>query len=499
MNRRSRWVAPKDDGQVLIDPPCEALGSLLSENRQRVAHPSVFGTPLQEWRRTWRQGDSHAPWVVTGHQPDWVHPGVWLKHFAVHHFAQRLSGRSMHVSIDTDVPKGATLALPRFGRDPHDVTLHTVAYDQWETETIWSAISVREPQRFLRFPESVAPITRSWPFQPILTEFWRRLSRWALGTSPIRLAALLNAVRRSFEAEWGVRNEELDAHELWEQNARPFFTALVRDLPRFRDVYNKAVRTYRQRYGVRSRQHPVPELVEVDGYLEAPFWFVQGGRRLRGFWRRDEGHWQVRIGSWESPRFADQGCLVQNIVEEWGFQVYPRALLTTLMLRLFLADLFIHGIGGAKYDEVTDDIIRSYFQIEPPEYLVVSGTLRLPFPLFPSTENDFRRIHEHLRQLRWHPERFLDHRTSWVEQKERWLQYQPRTRADRKTRYRELLELTESLRPLVEPQRLATQTRLDRIRAELAANALLSRRDFAWIFQPAERLRHFCTQLTHTA
>ena len=31
-----------------------------------------------------------------------------------------------------------------------------------------------------------------------------------------------------------------------------------------------------------------------------------------------------------------------------------------------LSDLFIHGIGGAKYDELTDEIIRRFFGIEPP-------------------------------------------------------------------------------------------------------------------------------------
>ena len=36
----------------------------------------------------------------------------------------------------------------------------------------------------------------------------------------------------------------------------------------------------------------------------------------------------------------------------------PRALTLTLFARLCVADFFIHGIGGGKYDEVTDRIIR---------------------------------------------------------------------------------------------------------------------------------------------
>ena len=37
-----------------------------------------------------------------------------------------------------------------------------------------------------------------------------------------------------------------------------------------------------------------------------------------------------------------------------GVKIRSRALITTLWARLVLGDLFLHGIGGAKYDQVTD-------------------------------------------------------------------------------------------------------------------------------------------------
>ena len=37
--------------------------------------------------------------------------------------------------------------------------------------------------------------------------------------------------------------------------------------------------------------------------------------------------------------------------------------------RFMLGDLFIHGIGGAKYDELGDEIARRFFGIEPPGFL----------------------------------------------------------------------------------------------------------------------------------
>ncbi len=75
-------------------------------------------------------------------------------------------------------------------------------------------------------------------------------------------------------------------------------------------------------------------------------------------------------------------------LEAEGFKVRTRALTTTLFARLFLADLFIHGIGGGKYDELTDAIVRRFYGFEPPRYLVLSATRWLPLPSFPVTSDD---------------------------------------------------------------------------------------------------------------
>ena len=48
-------------------------------------------------------------------------------------------------------------------------------------------------------------------------------------------------------------------------------------------------------------------------------------------------------------------------LEAHGFKIRTRALTTTMFARLFLADLFIHGIGGGIYDELTDRIIERYY------------------------------------------------------------------------------------------------------------------------------------------
>ena len=97
---------------------------------------------------------------------------------------------------------------------------------------------------------------------------------------------------------------------------------------------------------------------------------VAEGNRL--FARVAGDRLDLRCGTEAWPTLPRDGKRTER---EWprleaeGFKVRTRALTTTLFARLFLADLFIHGIGGAKYDELTDAILRRFYGFEPPRFL----------------------------------------------------------------------------------------------------------------------------------
>jgi len=50
----------------------------------------------------------------------------------------------------------------------------------------------------------------------------------------------------------------------------------------------------------------------------------------------------------------------------------------TTFLRLMIADQFVHGIGGGRYDQVTDRLIAAHFDLEPPRFSVTTATLYFP-------------------------------------------------------------------------------------------------------------------------
>ena len=57
----------------------------------------------------------------------------------------------------------------------------------------------------------------------------------------------------------------------------------------------------------------------------------------------------------------------------------PRGGITTLLLRAYCSDLFIHGLGGGRYDVFVDALAKEYLGEELPNFVVASETRHL-FP-----------------------------------------------------------------------------------------------------------------------
>src|SRR5205085_227153 len=89
--------------------------------------------------------------------------------------------------------------------------------------------------------------------------------------------------------------------------------------------------------------------------------------------------------------------------KDWAIR--PRALTLTLYSRLFLCDFFIHGLGGAKYDVITDGLIRRFFGVEPPAYACVTATLRLGLDAPRVNAADRQRAVRQMRDAKYNPQR----------------------------------------------------------------------------------------------
>jgi hypothetical protein len=269
----------------------------------------------------------------------------------------------------------------------------------------------------------------------------------------------------------------------------------------FHDTYNEVVRAYRREHGIRSRNHPVPDLAVEGDWLEAPFWAWRSGqtRRSRLFVKRTRDTWTLRLGASEGPQLP--AAQPERAVEAWraleaqGVKIRSRALTTTLFARLFLADLFIHGIGGGIYDELTDLILESYFALPAPAFLVLSATILLPLPRYPEASAVWRRCRRELRDLTYKPEQFLAlpdpsaEIQALVSAKQDWIRRDGATHPARIERFRHLQALNARLRPWVQPQVTRVQAKLAELRRQQQWDAVAARRDYAFCLYPAEKLR----------
>jgi hypothetical protein len=275
-----------------------------------------------------------------------------------------------------------------------------------------------------------------------------------------------------------------------------FACHLLEQLPRLHALYNGSVRDYRRQNGLRSRNHPVPDLQQDGDWLEAPFWAWHPGQARRGrlFARRTAAAIELRVGAERWPALPLTGLVDAWMARPPEWKVRTRALTTTLFSRLFLGDLFIHGIGGAKYDELTDELIRRFYGQEPPGFLVLSGTWLLPLPRFPATAADCRRLRDLLRDVRWNPQRHLPpgvlpEALAWAEEKQRWIARPEANRRYRRERFRALRSLTERLQPFLGEREASLRKDVAACAWQMRQNAVLGRRDYSFCLYPEAMLR----------
>ena len=461
-NRRYR--APTDNGAILADPPIPQWAGFTKTNSAslHVAFATLRNAAREELAGLLQLPETPKGFVLTGHQPELFHPGVWVKNFALNRLARATGTLPLHLIVDNDTIKSASIKVPH--RGDNAVSLQSVSFDQFVGEIPYETCPIHDATKFARFPEELRTLTRRWKFEPLAFQHWPSDNALSLGER-------FSHARRHLERTWGCNNHELTVSQLCQTQAfAKFVTLLADDHTRFRDCYNKAVQGYRHEHGLRSKNHPVPDLQDD----ELPFWDVHGnGQRTR-----------ATVNALSLPS-----------------SLRPRALALTLFARLFLSDFFIHGIGGGKYDEVTDRIILNYFKVKPPRFAVLTATLHLPFENVPNPAESIAEAEHRLRDMHWNPQRTIDDpdlARLFHQRRKSVIAEEPSDRAGRKRWFRKLRELVEEQRFAITDQLQAEEKQLRKLHRSAEANAILTRRDYPWVLHPAEqRCDLFCNSFSH--
>jgi hypothetical protein len=482
---------------------------------------------------------------VAGHQPALFHPGVWAKNFAVHEMATRTGGLSLNLSVDTDLMTGTSIRVPAKSAAGSEPRIERVAFDADRPRGPWEENAILDRSLFESFGKRVCDKMAAWQVTPVLREQWpdavRASQRFTL------LRDCLIASRLRLERRWGVTNLELPISRMCELDPFLWFAShILAHLPRFVAVHNQVLAEYRQVNHIRSRTHPVPELKSKGDCFEAPFWVWRKGDSVRSrvFARQEGREISLSDGKSEFARVrltpdCEACCAVEVLrkLPEQGIRFRARALTTTLFSRLCLADLFVHGIGGAKYDEMTDRIMCRFMGVTPPGFLTLTASLYPPLSENGSiTAEDESRHVRLLRDLRWNADRQLesireraerraldlsrldasadDETRALIAQKSALIAALNSARsqseldaADKRTRFRthssenferfrQMQELNRRLAEKAGPLAQRVSDELAQIRRSLATHSLLHDREFPFCLYPEDKLRRLMGSLS---
>ncbi len=400
---RKQLATPRRHGQVLVEPPAAA-----QRNSLTAAHDdgTLLDRPLAAVRRDLRRRLGWSdPVVITGHQAEFIHPGVFAKTIAAAAVTPP-HGTGVYLTVDSDTPKTAALPVPLV----HDRSLRLRRLGLPDVDPRLplegqAPLSRRRWQNWFAEVRDLLPGPADW--------FDIYVAGWLAVPDGGRLADAFVAAQRACEASLDIRHEHIATSELsaWPE-FRAYLLHIARDAERFASLYNDAQQAYRARHGVRTVQRPVPPLQIAAARIELPFWVRRAGG-LRQRLAVSRGRRVMLLAGGEPigplPETGDWSAALEPLeCERDGWQLRPRALTLSGFARLVLGNLFLHGIGGAKYDELTDAFTGAFWGRPPEPLACVSAALLLDLPHDPQAAAKRDAARRRARDVRHNPQRQLE-------------------------------------------------------------------------------------------
>ncbi|MBU1428731.1 hypothetical protein KKB07_07750 [bacterium] len=447
-----RFFKVPQNKQIFFYPSADKMGSLLEENKKIFSKYSftILNQPFREVRENCRKeviqralkfskkfdpdieekiNPAYQYIIQTGHQPVFFHPGIWIKNIFLNELLKSpLLEKSLGLNIilDNDICKDLDLSLPALSSNGNLIVEEisflsstltpNLPFEEYPCPSL-ELISkfTRDVIRELKSLESEnKDISNNFKnFTQCLENSSRFCSQnYTRGN----LGEFLGLARRLYEQEIEPAYLEIPFSQICDSDEfLSFFLEIIKNIKSFSEIYNKKLDEYRKLFKIRNRAHPSPNLMIKENFIEVPFWiWREGDQRGKIFILNEEEKNYLYNDSYgkifliEEDGFKSLFSL-KTLLKDRGLKIRPKALLLTLYNRLFVSDLFIHGLGGAKYDLVTDEIIREFLKVEPPHFLVASCTLYLNFKSSPSA-SDFKisTLKKEIRDLEFNPQRYID-------------------------------------------------------------------------------------------
>jgi hypothetical protein len=373
------------------------------------------------------------PFVLTGHQPSILHPGIVYKYDETLSFAASQHATAMAIVMDLDTGSAGEFLVPR-ASDAQGVLTSPWPVAGMIVESISSSEGlflkqcIRATGELDDLTERITSGLRSCQagdaadrFASVMTTY-RKLA----GCSAVMANSI---VRRAHGLSRGML--ELPMSELCDvTDVQRWLAQIALEGRSFHHAYNETLNTWRRQRRLRNPANPFPNLDRDGERYELPLWRADLQNQTRhAVWAEFSSSGTVTLFANEE-RFAQLAGDERSMSLAYGptSLLVPRGALITILFRLICSDLFVHGLGGQTYDQFTDTLIQHYFGIAPPAFAVASASRYL----FESERKRLEQLDQlavHRRQVEHHPEKYTgqgwlsveveEQIAPWMDQKQR--------------------------------------------------------------------------------
>ena len=445
------FTIPKKNEEIFIDPAYEDIPGLIDLNKERFQsyYFNINGIPFSQFREQVRSEtlkkagkysdkiwalcsnlniagteniscvkDSYTPKndiIQTGHSPALVHPGVLIKHSLVNSIAKKVNGIGINMVVDNDAGNNNCLNIP----DINDLysSVEKMEYHPGIRNLAFEETRYVDSTQLPTFKERILKSLHNPDMKKAFEDFMNMAIK--LSGETLQFSDLFTYARYAFLTGFGINNLEVPVSHISETDSfLNYFLYITANAKSFVRIYNAKLREYRRLKKISSKANPLPDLMEKGFVVEIPFWM----------WKRDEPRKSLFASMSNDSRisiicenkivehfdFGGRNRSTDNlknlerlkILISHGIKIRPKAIANTMYSRMFFSDLFIHGIGGAKYDLITDEIVRAFFGVEPPEYATISATMHLPYKPFDVSKENVNALKHVIKDMGYNPDRY---------------------------------------------------------------------------------------------
>ncbi|MDR4498156.1 MAG: hypothetical protein MRK02_09590 [Candidatus Scalindua sp.] len=532
------FTIPNNDKEIFIKPAYKEIAGLTALNKERFHsyHFDINGKPFSQFRervraetlkkareytkRIWSlctkleiTGDENFFYrndaytqetkiIQTGHAPVFVHPGVLIKYALVNNIANKVEGVGLNMIVDNDIFHSNSLDIPNINglcttleKIPFMTRMHGTAFEEIGNTKQTELSSLRKKVlQFIHNPEMERTFTE---FMNIMITLNNHIQPYC---------DLFTFTRHVYLQRFNINNLEIPVSLLCETEPfSEFFLHIVQNLKIFVDIYNTELDRYRKQKNIRSKANPLPDLVRQGDVIELPFWiWGENEPRERLFASvASEGNVNLiyKRDSIVKLNFSIGRAPLENLrkmkhIKDAGLRIRPRAIINTMYARMFVSDLFVHGIGGAKYDLITDEIIKKFFGVEPPGYATISATLHLPYDQYNVSPADADGLRHIIKGMNQHPENYASDEItkdplmqSMVTEKNTLITAEIHNQQEKQRIFNQLKQLRILMKEKISPLIREKEKELEHLKKKLDYNSLITNREYPFCIYPERVLR----------